>query len=136
MAPAIAPATAAVRTAIYVNGFNLYYWLKPSPFRWINIEKLAVNALAHATIQHQFVGVKYFTAKVSETPADPTKHKRQLTYLSAQAAACTGFRVFYGEFRRQRKRMPQVSANGGVGPLVEVWATPSTSLLSYRTIPT
>jgi hypothetical protein len=36
MAPAIAPATAAVRTAIHVDGFNFYYWLKPSPFRWIN----------------------------------------------------------------------------------------------------
>ena len=123
MAPAVVVNPVIVRTAIYVDGFNLYYWLKPTPFRWINIERLSLNALAHESFRHQLVALKYFTAKVSETPADPTKHKRQLTYLSAQLAVSPTFQVFYGEFRRQRKRVPLVASNGGVGPLVDVWAT-------------
>ena len=123
MAPENATFPGATRTTIYVDGFNVYYWLKPTPFRWVSIAKLALGALTHPSIKHQLVTVKYFTAKVSETPADPTKHKRQLTYLSAQCATSPAFRVYYGEFRRQRKRMPMVTGNGGVGPPVEVWAT-------------
>jgi len=123
MAPADSIKPVAMRTAIYVDGFNLYYWLKPSPFRWIDVKRLALIALAHRSFHHQVVSVKYFTARVSRTPADPGKQVRQDTYLRAQSFVTPQFCTYFGEFRRQRKRMPQVTGNGGVGALVDVWAT-------------
>lgn len=54
-------------------------------------------SMAHEWFRHQLVVPMYFSARFSETPADPTKHKRQLTYLSAQLAVSPTFRVFYGE---------------------------------------
>ena len=113
----------AIRTAIYVDGFNLYYWLKPTPFRWVDVRKLGLNALYHPSFRHQLVVLKYFTARVSRTATDPGKHLRQEMYLRAQQSICPEFIAYFGEFRRQRKRMPQVTANGGVGPLFDVWAT-------------
>jgi uncharacterized LabA/DUF88 family protein len=123
MASAQVAPLSVVRTAVYVDGFNLYYWLKSTPFRWIDIEQLVLGALANKSFRHQLVSLKYFTAEVSDTASDPGKHRRQFIYLRAQSAVSPTFRAYYGEFRRQRKRMPQVTANGGVGPLVDVWAT-------------
>lgn len=88
MAPVAISKLIAIRTAVYVDGFNLYYWLKPTPFRWINIERLVLNALAYKSFHHQLVAIKYFTAEVSDTASDPGKH------------------------RRQRKRMPQSRDDG------------------------
>lgn len=50
-----------MRTAIYVDGFNLYYWMKPSPYRWIDLKALAANAIAKPGKTHEIVAVKYFT---------------------------------------------------------------------------
>ncbi len=113
----------ASRTAVYVDGFNFYYWLKPTPFRWVNVKQIALNALRHASIRHEIVAVKYFTARVSRTAADPGKQIRQDIYLRAQQSISPEFGAYFGEFRRQRKRMPLVTSNGGFGPLAEVWAT-------------
>jgi uncharacterized LabA/DUF88 family protein len=113
----------ALRTAIYVDGFNFYYWLKPTSFRWIDVKQIGLNALSHPAFRHDLVAIKYFTARVSRTATDPGKHMRQDTYLRAQQSVSPKFSTYFGEFRRQRKRMPQVAANGGAGPLVEVWAT-------------
>jgi hypothetical protein len=67
VAPEIGISPITIRTAIYVDGFNFYYWLKSTPFRWINIERLALNALAHAVFRHQIVAIKYLTARISTT---------------------------------------------------------------------
>jgi hypothetical protein len=113
----------AIRTAIYIDGFNLYYWLKPTPYRWVDLRQLAVQAIAHPVIQHDVVTLKYFTARVSATVRDPGKAVRQDVYLRALRAMAPEFTPFFGEFRRQKKRMPCVTPGNGVGPLVDVWAT-------------
>jgi hypothetical protein len=113
-----------MRTAIYVDGFNLYYWMKPSPYRWIDLKTLAVNAIAKPGKKHEIVAVKYFTARVSDTRDDPTKSTRQDVYIRALRATIPELSVYFGEFRRQRKQMPLVHADGvGVGPLRWVWDT-------------
>jgi hypothetical protein len=112
-----------MRTAVYIDGFNLYYWLKPTPYRWIDLKALALNAITKPNKTHTIVAVKYFTARVSDTLGDPTKSTRQDVYIRALTAAIPEFSVCYGEFRRQRKKMPRAYSDGGVGPLVEVWDT-------------
>lgn len=100
MAPVAISKLIAIRTVVYVDGFNLYYWLKPTPFRWINIERLVLSALAYKSFHHQLVAIKYFTAEVSDTASDPGKHRRQFIYLRAQRAVTPKFRAYFGEFRR------------------------------------
>lgn len=112
-----------MRTAVYIDGFNFYYWLKPTPYRWVDLRLLAANAVRAPGLAHEIVAVKYFTARVSDTQHDPGKANRQDVYLKALAATTPEFRPFFGEFRRKPKSMPRVTADGGSGGLVDVWAT-------------
>ena len=112
-----------MRTAVYIDGFNLYYWLKPLPYRWIDLKSLVVNAIAKPGMTHEIVSIKYFTANVSDTPDDLRKAIRQDVYVRAQKAMSPEFCVYYGEFRRQKKSMPRVSRGGGVGKPIWVWST-------------
>jgi NYN domain len=112
-----------IRTAVYVDGFNFYYWLKPLPYRWIDLKALALNAIRKPDKQHVIVAVKYFTARVSDTRDDPNKSTRQDIYIRALQATIPELTVYYGEFRRQKKHMPRVDFDGGVGKLIQVWDT-------------
>jgi uncharacterized LabA/DUF88 family protein len=112
-----------MRTAVYVDGFNLYYWLKPLPYRWIDLKALALNVISRPDQQHEIVAVKYFTARVSDTNDDPTKATRQDIYIRALAKTIPELKVCYGEFRRQQKQMPRVNYDGSVGALQWVWDT-------------
>ena len=112
-----------MRTAIYIDGFNLYYWLKPTPYRWVDVKALATNAISSPDRQHEVVAVKYFTARVSDTQDDQRKAIRQSTYIRALAKQIPEFSVYYGEFRRQKKSMPRVNYDGSAGQHVRVWDT-------------
>ena len=65
-----------MRTMVYVDGFNLYYGaLKARPrCKWINPVKLCENIWDKT---HKYIGLKYFSAVVSETKDDPLKAHRQ-----------------------------------------------------------
>ena len=89
-------------TNIYVDGFNLYYRaLRDTPFRWLDLRKLAENLFPHDTI-HQ---VCYFTARINARPEDPTQPQRQQAYLRA-LATLSGFEAYYGAFRNRTSVRP------------------------------
>ena len=52
------------KTIIYIDGFNLYYRLKNTPYKWLNIQKLSEFYLNPE--QHDIIKIKYFTALVKE----------------------------------------------------------------------
>ena len=80
-----------MRTFVYVDGFNLYYGaLKGTPSKWLDQQVLLATVLQP---HHDILTVKYFTARVSGTPADPSKPQRQDVYLRALGA--TGPRSRY-----------------------------------------
>jgi uncharacterized LabA/DUF88 family protein len=69
-----------VRTAIYVDGFNLYYGaLKGTPYKWLNIDDLMPRLLPPIC---NVTEIKYFTARVSGA-TDIDAPRRQAIYLSA-----------------------------------------------------
>ena len=69
----------AMRTFLYVDGFNLYYGaLKGMPWKWLDLPALFAKVLQP---HHDILTVKYFTARVSSTPTDPSKPQRQDVYL-------------------------------------------------------
>lgn len=113
----------AMRTAIYIDGFNLYYWLRNLPYRWIDLKALAMNAIAREGETHEVVAVKYFTAYVSDTSADTQKSTRQDIYLKALKRHIPELSIYLGQFRRNAKQMPKAYRDGTTGPLVWVMDT-------------
>jgi len=54
-----------LRTAVYVDGFNLFYRaLRGSPYRWLDLLKLSEKLLQP---HNKVVLVRYFTARVNST---------------------------------------------------------------------
>lgn len=104
------------RTAVYIDGFNLYYGaLKGTPYKWLDIQALWGRVLSPV---HQVVAVKYFTAKVADTPSKPGVAQRQQTYLDALAVCCQGVAVFPGHYSRKLRRMENANPPPDT---VEVW---------------
>ena len=91
-----------IRTIVYVDGFNLYYRaLRSTSYRWLNIGRLAELLLP----QHQIDRIRYFTARVSSRPDDPTQAQRQQAYLRA-LQTIPNLTIHYGHFLSGRKRRP------------------------------
>ena len=89
-------------TNVYIDGFNLYYRaLKDTPFRWLDLRKLAENLFPQDDIRR----VCYFTARLDARPGNPNQPRRQLIYLRA-LATLQGFDAYYGVFRSGVKRRP------------------------------
>ncbi len=99
-----------MRTFVYVDGFNLNYGaLKGRPWRWLDPVALLKKVLQP---QHEIVALKYFTARVSETPGDPSKPQRQDVYLRAVQRFRPEVEVYFGHFLSHAVRMPLARPEG------------------------
>ena len=99
-----------MRTFVYVDGFNLYYGaLKGTPFKWLDLVALFEKVLQP---RHHILKVKYFTARVSGPPADPSKPQRQDVYLRALEHYRPEVEVYFGHFLRHRVRAPLAQPAG------------------------
>ena len=99
-----------MRTFVYVDGFNLYYGaLKGSPFKWLDLVSLFEKVLQP---RHDILKVKYFTARVSGTPTDPSKPQRQDVYLRGLQHYRPEVEVYFGHFLSHRVRAPLAQAVG------------------------
>ena len=95
-----------MRTFIYVDGFNLYYGeLKGTPWRWLDLPSLFSKVLP---ANCRILTVKYFTAKISSTPADKTKPHRQEVYLRALRHHRPEVVVYFGHILSHPVTMPLV----------------------------
>jgi len=85
------------RVIAYIDGFNLYFGMRGlhwSRYYWLNLPLMAANLLKPG---QRLVQTKYFTTRVSGSPKDPDKPKRQNTYLEAiQTLPNVG--IFYGHY--------------------------------------
>jgi uncharacterized LabA/DUF88 family protein len=85
------------RTAVYVDGFNLYYGcVKNTPYQWLDIDKLLKLVLP----KNEITLIKYFTARVKPTAYDPDAPARQSVYLKALQAHIPHLDVIEGRFLR------------------------------------
>lgn len=85
------------RVIAYIDGFNLYFGLKSKGWRryyWLNPRLLAEKLLKPG---QELRGVKYFTARISPSPSDPGKHRRQAVWLEA-IETLPDVLVFYGHY--------------------------------------
>lgn len=84
--------TIGLRTAVYIDGFNLYYGaVSQTSYRWLDIQKLAQRLRPHDVI----VKVWYFTALI----AGPTRGNQE-RYLKA-LSGCPLVTPVFGNFKRK-----------------------------------
>ena len=107
-----------LRTIVYIDGFNLYYGqMRGTPHKWLDPPKLFNRVLGP---RNDIIRVKYFTARVQPTAADPDVHIRQDTYFQALAAMCPLLELHFGHFLRHRVRMENATPPPATWP---VWKT-------------
>ena len=68
-----------MRTNVYIDGLNLYFAVKKTPFKWLDLSALCRRLLPSHTINR----IRYFTAHVKAWPHDPDTPTRQEIYLRA-----------------------------------------------------
>lgn len=106
-----------VRTAVYVDGFNLYHGAlehRPS-LKWLDLKAMAAGALQPA---NRIVRVRYFTARVTAPTGDPDMPTRQDAYLRALKAHIPELSIHFGKFTEQKKTRRVVNPPPRY---VEVW---------------
>lgn len=105
-----------MRTAIYIDGFNLYYGaIKGTPYKWLDLRLLCENILKP---HHKIVSIVYCTAKMRSTPTDPDAPARQATYLKALRTHIPEINIVYGHFLKKEQRYRPVDSR--LGPWVDV----------------
>jgi hypothetical protein len=98
---------------VYVDGFNLYYGaLKRTPYKWLDLGRLAQTMLPSDTIQE----IHYFTARVSSRPYNPTSAHDQALYIRA-VKTIPNLKIKYGHFMTHSVPMYLT----GVIPAQRVW---------------
>ena len=91
----------APRTNVYVDGFNLYYGAaKNTPYKWVNLAALCAVVLPGINIRR----IRYFTALVRATAADPNIRQRQETYIRA-LETLPSLTVHYGHYLQSTESM-------------------------------
>ena len=98
---------------VYIDGFNLYYGaLKRTPYKWLDLAKLAQLLLPADTIQD----LHYFTARVSSRPYNATAAHDQGLYIRA-LKTIPNLRIKYGNFLTHSVPMYLT----GIVPAQRVW---------------
>ena len=103
-------------TNLYIDGFNLYYRaLKDTPFRWLDLYRLAEVLFPEDTIGK----ICYFTALIRARPNNPAQPQRQQIYLRA-LETLSGVEIHYGTFRPRTKVRPLAESVPGLPEYVRI----------------
>ena len=107
---------AALKTYVYVDGFNLYYRaLKRTPYRWLDL-----NSLMNRVFPHNDIGlIRYFTAKVRPLPHDPDQRTRQEVYLRA-LNTLQNLTIHFGHFTAHEVDLPLAKTIGSATKFARV----------------
>ena len=87
------------RTIVYIDGFNLYYRVKHTPYKWLNLQKLSEIYLNLE--KHDIIKIKYFTALVKGTLEDHFNITRQHIYLRA-LRTLPNLEIIFGHFKKRQ----------------------------------
>ncbi|HET6385083.1 MAG TPA: NYN domain-containing protein, partial [Armatimonadota bacterium] len=106
------------KTNVYIDGFNLYYGIRKTPYRWLDPLQLCQRIL-HGRNIHR---LRYFTARVKARGPDNSIIRRQQTYLRA-LQTLPNVEIHFGAFLVSRTRMKVASPHPGGPATVEVIKT-------------
>jgi hypothetical protein len=105
----------AMKTIVYVDGFNLYYGaVKGTSHRWLNLARMCQLLLPHDTIHR----INYYTALVNPRPNDPDQRVRQEQYLRA-LRTIPNLSITLGFFLAHEVTMPLSGPKGGYAKVIK-----------------
>lgn len=107
-----------MRTYVYVDGFNLYYGIRSTPFKWLDIRKFCQLTLP----KNNILCIRYYTALVTYNPERPGQQTRQRLYWRALRSQ-PGLSIHLGHFLSHRCWLPLANAQPGVQTRAEVIRT-------------
>ncbi len=107
-----------MRTTVYIDGFNLYYAIKRTPYRWLDPMAMSRLLLPGNVITN----IKYYTAIVNARTHDPVQPVRQQTYLRA-LRTLPEMSIHFGEFQTHTVKMVLANPSPGGPTIVEVIKT-------------
>ena len=84
-----------LNTIVYIDGFNFYYSLKKTPYKWLNLKKLIENIIDPSL--HKILNIKYFTA----VPKKSSSAQRQDVYFRA-LKTLQNIEIIYGQFKKRQ----------------------------------
>ena len=106
------------RVVVYVDGFNVYYAIRGTPYRWLDLGHLSRLLVPNAVI----VRIRYFTARVADRPGHAGQAARQDTYLRA-LSTIPHLNICEGRFLSTQVRMAVVDPAPGAPRTVRVHKT-------------
>lgn len=112
------PGAEALRTFVYVDGSNLYYGIRKTPYKWLDVRKFCQLTLPH----NEIACIKYYTARVTYNPDNPQQQKRQKAYWRA-LRTIPEMSIHRGHFLSHVCRLPLASAQPGKPSHVDVIRT-------------
>ena len=86
-----------LNTIIYIDGFNLYYSLRYTPYKWLDLKKLVGNIIDPSL--HKILNIKYFTA----VSINRNSAQRQDVYLRA-LSTLQDFDIILGKHKKSARR--------------------------------
>ena len=87
------------KTFIYIDGFNLYYRLKNTPYKWLNLQKLSETYLNPK--EHDIIKIKYFTARVKRKSDNNSNIIKQNIYLRS-VRTISNLEIIFGQFKKRQ----------------------------------
>ncbi|MCY4304033.1 MAG: NYN domain-containing protein [Aestuariivita sp.] len=82
---------------IYVDGFNLYYAIKDTKYKWLDLKAL-IESFSFEDCK--IAKIRYFTAKVTPNERDPDVAERQNIYLRA-LRTIPEIEIHFGSFKKR-----------------------------------
>ena len=93
-----------LNTIVYIDGFNLYYSLKKTSYKWLNLKKLIENILDPSL--HKILNIKYFTA----VPKRADSAQKQSVYIRV-LKTLQNVEIIYGQFKKRQVKGKDVRKN-------------------------
>ena len=91
-------------TVVYIDGFNFYYSLKNTPYKWLDLQKLIKNILDPSL--HKVRTIKYFTA----VPKKADSAQRQNIYFQA-LNTLQNIEIIFGQFKKRQVKGKSIEEN-------------------------
>ena len=106
---------------VYIDGFAVYHMCFRHSADRNHLKWLDFRALAAALLPDEDLAlIRYYTARVGDSPEDPQRASRQDAYLRA-LASLPGLEICQGSFVKSKREVRLVSPPAGVDPRQTAW---------------
>lgn len=102
-----------MRTAIFIDGYNLFYGLLAgTPYKWLDIPSLLTSILHENNPNSVISEIHYFTSPVKPALASRGERSKQAQDTYIRALKAKGVHVHWGRHRLDHRKAPRFLGRG------------------------